>query len=125
MALQHFTGVSLGTTQSRIEAAVVDAIESRQLMSNMRHLVEFDDPEVEEEVLEEMQNSYSNEVTAEEEIIEKHRTAFIKPIQDKIDKEKEEEVRSHNSREREGGGIPLTPHPLTDQETTGTKKEGS
>jgi len=92
---KRFTGVSLGQTQSRIEAAVVDAIESRQLMSNMRHLVEFDDPESEEEMKSFVESHL--DVDAEQAIAEKTslRSSFIKPIQDQIDQEvkKEEEVK--------------------------------
>jgi len=60
-------------------------------MSNMRHLVEFEDQEIEEE-LEEIAGQYEEEFDAkdeEEKIIEQHRASFIKPIQDKIDREKE------------------------------------
>ncbi|GMI06393.1 hypothetical protein TrRE_jg6801 [Triparma retinervis] len=77
--------VSFGHTVENIEAAVVDAIESRQLVTNMRHAANFDDEDIE----------HAPEITATSDLDEivsqrSHRNSFIKPIQDQIDKEKKE-----------------------------------
>jgi CRP-like cAMP-binding protein len=77
--------VSFGHTVENIEAAVVDAIESRQLVTNMRHAANFDDEDIE----------HAPEISATSDLDEivsqrSHRNSFIKPIQDQIDKEKKE-----------------------------------
>jgi len=81
--------VSFGDTQmEQIEAAVVDAIESRQLITNMRHAANFDDEELEEletEVRDQRDSDIEDVVSQRS-----HRNSFIKPIQDQIDKEAKE-----------------------------------
>jgi len=76
--------VTFGHTVSNIEAAVVDAIESRQLVTNMRHAANFDEDDIGEA------ETVTSMGTDLEEIVSQrsHRNSFIKPIQDQIDKEK-------------------------------------
>ena len=83
--------VSFGQhTVENIEAAVVDAIESRQLVTNMRHAANFDDEEFDTQMNEINTGSDLDEIVS----ARSHRNSFIKPIQDQIDKEKKERAKS-------------------------------
>jgi CRP-like cAMP-binding protein len=93
----HMSGVhavSLGSTASQIEAAVVDAIESRQLLINMRHAANFDEQDYEDAEHDVEMHNEEAALDEEEEVFSslrsQSRSSFIKPIQDQIDKDEAE-----------------------------------
>jgi len=101
--------VSLGTTATQIEAAVVDAIESRQLLINMRHAANFDEGDYDDAELSVERAQEKAKREAEEmgddpimsSVRSNTRSSFIKPIQDQIDKEEAENKKANLMARRE------------------------